>query len=135
MADTTSPPLPWRTDPRLFADPVDERVESVWIQLREGNIARTIDPDPSEGGFFDMWHDGHPVGVDLAAPVAEPKASKLLMELLVLCAEGQPGATGPRPTVAHLEAIARVFREANDRLTATYLPDGWRPAATAAAAG
>lgn len=82
-----------------------------------------------------MGHDGRPTGVSMAAPVAEPTASKLLRELHILCAEGQPGATGPRPTVARLAAIARVFRAANDRLTATSELDGWRPAAPAGAVG
>ena len=118
MADTTIPPPPWRTDPRIFMDPVEERAESIWILLREGKTARTIDPDPHQGIFFDIGHDGRPTGVAMCAPAPEPVASALLMRLLVLCADGEPGATGPRPSVAHLEAVARVFREANDRLTA-----------------
>ena len=135
MADTTIPPPLWRTDPRLVMEPVDGRVEALSIELREGKTARTIDPDPHQGVCFEIGHDGRPTAVDMIAPVAEPAAAKLLMDLLVLCAEGEPGSTGPRPSVAHLEAVARVFREANDRLMADRLRDGWRPTAPAAAAG
>lgn len=135
MADITTPPPSWRTDPRLFMDTVDGRVEALSIELRDGKTAKTIDADPEQGVYFEIGFDGRPTGVDMIAPIAEPAASKLLIKLLLLCADGEPEATGPRPSVAHLEAIARVFREANERLTADRLLDGWRPTAPAAAAG
>lgn len=135
MPDAATVPPSWRTDPRLFLDSEVGRPGGIFVALREGKVARTIDLDPHQGVFIGVGADGRPVTLCLIAPVAEPTASKFLMELLVLCAEGQPGATGPRPSVAQLEAIARVFREANDRLTADRLADGWRPTTPATAAG
>lgn len=133
MPGSTTIPPSWRTDPRLFLDSEVGRPGGIFVALREGKVARTLDLDPHQGVFIGIGADGRPVTLCLIAPVVEPTASKFLMELLVLCAEGQPGATGPRPTVAHLEAIARVFREANDRLTTQRMIEGWRPAAPAAA--
>lgn len=140
MPESTTISPAWRTDPRIFIDSEVGRPGGIFVVLREGKVARTVDPDSHQGVFIGVGVDGRPVTLCLIAPVAEPVASRLLMELLALCAEDQPGAaqseaTGPRPSVAHLEAIARVFREANDRLTADRLLDGWRPAAPAAAAG
>lgn len=106
----------WFDEPRAVASRERSgRIDSVFIQLREGRAVRTTMPDESRLVVFFWGADDLPIGVQLLQPVDDLALFQLVTHLEPYREGAGPGAF----TFAQLDRVLHQMREASASLETT----------------